>query len=63
MDGGNFQVNRTSGSGIGTSFSIPIFVPANRTLIELPALIRLGHQCHPFIVKEQYDVHQYLELK
>ena len=31
MDGGNFQVNCTSGSGIGTSFSIPIFVRADRT--------------------------------
>ena len=30
MDGGNFQVNRTSGIGVGTSFSTPIFVPANR---------------------------------
>ena len=31
MDGGNSQVNRTSGSGVGTSFSTPIFVPTNRT--------------------------------
>ena len=31
MDGGNSQVNRTSGSGVGTSFSTPIFVLANRT--------------------------------
>ena len=31
MDGGNSQVNRTSGSGVGTSFSTPIFMPVNRT--------------------------------
>ena len=31
MDGGNSQVNRASGSGVGTSFSTPIFVPVNRT--------------------------------
>ena len=31
MDGGNSQVNRTSGSGVGTSFSAPIFVPTNQT--------------------------------
>ena len=31
MDGGNSRVNRTSGSGVGTSFSTPIFMPVNRT--------------------------------
>ena len=31
MDGGNSQVNRTSGSVVGTSFSAPIFVPTNQT--------------------------------
>ena len=31
MDGGNSQVNRTSGSGVGASFSTPIFVPTNQT--------------------------------
>ena len=29
MDGGNSQANHTSGSGVGTSFSTPIFVTAN----------------------------------
>ena len=31
MDGGNCQVNRTSGNVVGTSFSAPIFVPTNQT--------------------------------
>ena len=31
MDGGNCRVNRTSGNGVGTSFSAPIFVPTNQT--------------------------------